>query len=193
MKDFYELLKKRRSIRSYDTAPVEEWKIELILNAARIAPSSCNKQPWRIITVTDNRLIKQLSLCAPIGTRVNKWMADAPLVFVICAQPHPVIHKAARLIERDCHLMDIGIAGEHMILMATALGLGSCWIGWFDEKKVRELLTVPEDMSIPVMIVMGYPSEIVDIKTQKRKDLDEIAFLNKYGQKVPWKGDIGEK
>ena len=106
-----DLIKRRRSVRRYDSRPVENEKILLLLEAIRLAPSSCNIQPWRVVVVDDGEMIRRLSYCAPIGTRVNRWMETAPLVFVLCADPHAVLHRAAGWVGSDCHDLDIGIAG----------------------------------------------------------------------------------
>ncbi len=182
------LIRKRRSVRRYAARPIETEKMRRILEAGRLAPSSCNKQPWHFVAVTDARMIWALSRCAPVGSRVNKWMETAPLVVVICANPHPVIHKAAQWIERDCHKIDIGIAGQQMDLMAAAMGLGSCWIGWFSENKVKKLLNVPEAMEVAAMLVIGYPEADPDSgepspPEKRRKRFDEIVSFNHFGEK----------
>lgn len=153
-----DLIRARRSVRLYDDRPVERDKLRLMLEAARLAPSSCNSQPWRLVVVDRPELIGKLAECAPAGTRVNRWMATAPLVFVLCARPHTFVHKAARLVGSDCHPLDMGIAGEHLCLMAAALGLGSCWIGWFSPRPVRRLLGIPRAVEISALIPVGYPA-----------------------------------
>lgn len=183
--DFLELVRCRRSLREFDPRPVEREKILTMLEAARLAPSSCNTQPWRIVVVEEKGLIGELSRCAPVGTRVNRWMESAPLVFVLCAAPHAIIHRAAGLVESDCHELDLGIAGEHLCLMATALGLGSCWIGWFSEPSVRRLLSIPRGVRVKALIPVGYPPAGVDLAVSahpeaRRKNLTEIAWINRF-------------
>lgn len=184
--DLSRLMRCRRSVRGYDNRPVEPEKLASLLKAAQWAPSSCNLQPWHVVAVDRPELIRELATAAPVGTRVNKWMDTAPLVLVLCARPHPLIHQAAGWIDRDCHRLDIGIVGEHICLMATALGLGSCWIGWFSEGRVRELLAVPASHQILGLIVIGYPAgsvrmdEPVEVE-RRRKPLAEIASVNQFG------------
>ncbi|MBP7865959.1 MAG: nitroreductase family protein [Acidobacteria bacterium] len=153
-----ELIRARRSVRRYDGRPVGRDKVRLMLEALRLAPSSCNTQPWRVVAVDRPEVIGKLAECAPAGTRVNRWMATAPLVFVLCARPHTFVHKAARLAGSDCHPLDMGIAGEHLCLMAAALGLGSCWVGWFSPRPVRRLLGIPRAVEISALIPVGYPA-----------------------------------
>ena len=154
-----ELFRARRSVRSFAERKVEREKIMDLLEAVQAAPSSCNTQPWRLVVVDRTDLVAELAECAPVGTRVNRFMAGAPVVFVLCAQPHKVVHQAARLMGRDCHLIDIGIAGEHLCLAAAAHGLGSCWIGWFSEKSVRKLLGIPRALEVVALIPVGYPAD----------------------------------
>ena len=184
------LMRCRRSVRQYERRELEPGQVRWILESARIAPSSCNIQPWHIVVADQPDLVRELSLAAPMGTRVNKWMADAGAVFVLCAKPHPLVHSAAQWIDRDCHRLDIGIAGEHMALMATALGLGSCWIGWFSEGKVRSLLAVPAEYQILGLLVVGYPAGGVDLAepadvNRRRKRMAEIASRNRFGDALP--------
>jgi nitroreductase len=184
------LMRCRRSVRQYERRSVEPDKIRRILDSARIAPSSCNIQPWHIVVADQPSLIAELALAAPVGTRVNKWMADAGAVFVLCAKPHPLVHNAAQWIDRDCHRLDMGIAGEHMALMATALGLGSCWIGWFSEGKVRSLLDVPAEYQILGLLVVGYAAGDIRMEEpaevdRRRKRLGEIASHNRFGETLP--------
>jgi nitroreductase len=184
--DFSRLLRCRRSVRRFDGRPVEPEKLELLLRAAQWAPSSCNLQPWHVVVADRPDLVQALATAAPVGTRVNKWMDTAPVVLALCAKPHPLVHQAAGWIDRDCHRLDIGILGEHICLMATALGLGSCWIGWFSEGKVRELLAVPESHRILALVVIGYPGdgirldEPVEVE-RRRKPLAEIVSRNRFG------------
>jgi len=187
---FLKLLQRRRSVRRYRRQAVEAEKVALILESARLAPSACNQQPWHIVTVNRPPLIRELAQCAPFGTRINKWMADAPLVFVLCAHPHPLVHQAAQWIDKDCHRLDVAIAGEHMSLMATELGLGTCWIGWFSHKKIRRLLHIPDTYNILALLVAGYPGEGIRLDEPvdhdlRRKRLAEIVSWNAFGETNP--------
>jgi nitroreductase len=195
---FLNLLWRRRSVRRFLPESVPMDQVNMILESARLAPSACNQQPWHIVTVNEREVIGQLSLCAPLGTRINKWMAEAPLVFVLCGRPHPVIHQAAQWIDRDCHRLDVAIAGEHMCLTATALGIGSCWIGWYSEKKIRRLLSVPAEYNILALLVMGYPAEPVRLDEpadhdSRRKRLAEIVSWNTFGADRPTDHDTREE
>ncbi|HME55782.1 MAG TPA: nitroreductase family protein [Candidatus Lokiarchaeia archaeon] len=193
----------RRSVREYDPRPIEDWKLDILLEAARLAPSSTNSQPWRIVVVKDPDIRKQLSLATPGGINHHKWMEDAPVVMALCAIKSNA-QKFAQLIGKNYHLVDIGIAGEHVVLTATELGLGTCWVGWIDKKRVRSILGIPANAEIVCLLIIGYPKneafsagEMVDqfaaveprqeqgeigiggIAANKRKSLDEIVFHDK--------------
>ncbi len=168
-------------------AKIPDNELNKILNSARMAPSSCNTQPWHFIVVRDENLKEELSKCAIKGTRINKWMVDADIVVVLCGKPHPFLHRGADLLGRDCHKLDVAIAGEHMVLTATELGIGSCWIGWFSEKKVKKLLKIPSNVNVISMITFGYPEQDGIIEEREfdglRRDLGEMVSLNIFGNK----------
>ena len=193
----------RRSVREYDPKPIEDWKLDIIIEAARLAPSSTNSQPWRIIVVKNPELRKQLAMATPGGINHHKWMEEAPVVLALCAIKSNV-QKFAQLIGKNYHLVDIGIAGEHVVLAATELGLGTCWVGWIDKKRAKAILGIPTTGELACLITVGYPkngsitaSEMVEqfsaveprqeqgeigiggIAANKRKSPDEIIFHDK--------------
>jgi len=166
----------RKSIRKYLDKPVEDEKIHLILESARLAPSSCNSQPWFFYAVKNKDKIIELSKSKNSPLKINlvtHWMANAPLVIVACANPDLFSHKAAGLFAKDCHEIDVAIALEHMVLTAVELGLGSCWIGWFNEKKVKQVLDIPRKLEVVAILTIGYPSETP--KEKLRKSVEEIT------------------
>ena len=169
--EYLELVKKRRSIRSYRPEPVPEKDIETILEAARLAPSSGNRQCWRYVVVTDKSIREKL---AGAG---RKWISEAPVIIAACADPAASGYKPGT----DRFLLDIGISFEHLILAATDLGLGTCWIGSFDEEQAKESLGVPDSTRVVALTTLGYPAEkkgdVFD-----RKLLRDIVFYNRYGQ-----------
>lgn len=184
-----DVIKIRRSVRSFNGKPIEKEKMNMILESARLAPSSSNSQPWRFIVVDDMDLIKMMADAKPVGPNFNKFLKDAGAMVVCVDEPKLIVHKAADMVNRDNQRIDVGIAMEHMVLVAAELGIGSCWIGWFSEKKVKELLKIPEKKSVSVFIAFGYPKTKTDangiggIKPRPRKKLNEIAFRNYYDEK----------
>lgn len=134
-----EIFEARRSVRGYTSQPVKEEDIKAIFEAARVAPSACNSQTWRFIAVTDRTVIHKI---AQEGMRLvvrNAWIDTAPLVIVGCAQLDILANRVGSLITGiEYYQIDLGIAMEHIVLKATELGLGTCWIGWFNEKRSRK-------------------------------------------------------
>jgi nitroreductase len=176
---FFNLVGKRRSIRRFQDRQVEDEKVRKMLEALRLAPSSSNSQPWHVVVVKDKETIKALSEAAPAGSRfVISWMAEAPLVFVLAVQRR-LTHVVAGTFGHSNLWLDAGIGGEHLVLAAQALGLGTCWIGWFSEKKVRELVGLPRSHEVAALIPCGYPAE--EPEPRPRKTLDEISSLERFG------------
>ena len=176
---FFELVETRRSIRRFEDKEVEEEKIRKILEAFRLAPSSSNSQPWHVVVVQDKEVISALSKAAPLGSRfVISWMSVAPLVFVLAVR-RKLTHRVARAFGHSNLWLDAGIAGEHLILAAHALGLGTCWIGWFSERKVRKLVGLTKSHEVVALIPCGYPAE--EPEPRPRKSLEEIFSVERFG------------
>lgn len=158
----FEAIKRRRSIREYASKPVEEEKLLTILEAARLAPSATNTQPWFFYVVKDVGIKKQIAYAMPAMTYgiMNAFIENAPVLIVGCANPLDLLHRAAALFSgRDWSPLDVTIALEHMVLTATDLNLGTCWIGWFSEAKVRKILQIPRKQKIIAMLTLGYPKD----------------------------------
>jgi nitroreductase len=178
-KSFSELVQSRRSIRKYQDKAVERAKILQCIEAARLAPSAENVQPWRFIIFDDPDIIKQLSAHAFSGIySPTRFASKAPVIIVILAKLDILANRIGRQIQGiQFYLLDIGIAGEQLVLQAQALGLGTCWIGWFNSGKVRKYLKIPRSYKIVSLISMGYP-ESYPLKSQKRHQVEEIAWFN---------------
>ena len=177
---FLELILKRQSVRKYSEKAVEKEKIERCLEAARLAPSACNAQPWKYIIVDDNELKEKVaketfSIIAPF----NKFSLKAPVIVVIVMEkPNLQSQFGGRVNNKDFYLIDIGITAEHFCLQATEEGLGTCILGWFNEKAIMKLLNIPSKKRIGLLITVGYPAD--EPRQKKRKDLTEIRSYNKY-------------
>jgi nitroreductase len=170
--DLMEAIKTRRSIRRYKETPVPENLLKDVLNAARLAPSADNAQPWRIIVVRDEQ-VKQRLAAASNG---QKFIAEAPIALVICGVPDEAFPTMGGYM--SSHTIDATIAFDHITLAAHALGLGTCWIGWFKEEKVREALGIPVDVPVIALTPLGYPAEIPE-KTP-RKNLEDLVKYERY-------------
>ncbi len=174
----FRVIKERSSVRKYADRPIENKKLNLILESARLAPSASNSQPWHFYVVKNKKKIKTLSQKMPLGTRVviNSFIAQAPVVIVATAGPISFLQKVVSfIINKRWYYMDVAIALEHMVLTAWDLGVGSCWIGWFDEKKVKNLLSIPKDEEVIAMLTLGYPKEGYSPHPKTRKSVKDIV------------------
>ena len=177
-----ELILARQSVRRYAETPVEPEKLSQCLEAARLAPSASNSQPWSFIVVDQEPLRTEVAKASFSDIKlINKFTLQAPVLVVIVIEKAKIITRLAMLVKKkEWPLIDIGIAAEHFCLQATELGLGTCMIGWFDESKIKELLQIPSDKSIGLVISLGYAMNGYPLRTKIRKPLDEIVRYNKY-------------
>jgi nitroreductase len=170
--DVMEAVRTRRSIRRYQRRPVPEDVLRQVLNSARLAPSANNSQPWRIVVVRDDETKAKLAT----ASHGQKFMATAPLVLVACGVPDEAFEFAGGYM--SSHVIDVSIALDHLTLAAHSLGLGTCWIAWFDEDKVRRLLGIPEDVRVVAMTPVGYPDEAPE--RTPRRNLEELVMFDRY-------------
>jgi nitroreductase len=179
-KTMLEIILSRQSDRSYSDKPVEKEKMERIIEAARMAPSACNAQPWKFIVVTDQELLNQLSLAASAKLLgMNSFVGQAPVQIIVVRENANISARAGAVVKnKDYSLIDIGIASENICLQARAEGLGSCMIGWFDEKKVRKILQIPSSKRVELIITLGYPAK--EVREKKRKTVEEVVSWNRY-------------
>ncbi|MFH1118335.1 MAG: nitroreductase family protein [Bacteroidota bacterium] len=179
---FPELILARQSVRRYTPAPVETVKIMHCLEAARLAPSASNSQPWSFIVVDDALMTREVARATFTDIQlINRFTLLAPAFVVIVIEKARLITRLAMQVKKkEWPLIDIGIAAEHFCLQATELGLGTCMIGWFDEKKLKKLLHIPAEKSIGLIISLGYPEEGYKLRIKVRKRLEEITGHNTY-------------
>ena len=172
---FMELVKHRTSCRSYEPKPVPREHLELILEAARMAPSACNKQPWRFAVVEDKDTRMRLVSEAFLTGIPMKWAADAGAIIALGMEKSAIPHKIAPKISGvDYPLLDLGIAGEHLVLQAEELGLGTCWIGWIKPRAIRKIVGWPRSIEPVGLITVGWPVS-GDRKTRPRLERGEIV------------------
>lgn len=179
---FQHLVRARQSVRAYDQRPVEKEKLEQMVEAARLAPSASNGQPWHLIFVTEPRLKNQVAEATYSSlVSFNKFAPQAPVLIVVVLEKTRVITQiGAHLKKRDFSLIDIGIVAEHLCLQATELGLGTCMLGWFDEKRIQGLLAIPSGKRIGLVITLGYPAEGYRLRVKQRKKTEEMSSYNGY-------------
>jgi len=179
---FFKLLVQRQSVRGYSDKAVEPEKIARCLEAARMAPSACNAQPWKFIVVNDPQVKDKLAGYTTSGPLVpmNHFTRQAPLLVVIVRESPNLTSKLGSLIkDKSYTMMDIGIVTLQFCLQATAEGLGSCILGWFNEKKVKELLKIPKSKRAELIITVGYPTS-QNLRPKVRKNLDDFCCYNQY-------------
>lgn len=181
---FQQLVEGRRSIRRYLEKPVEREKILTCIEAARLAPSADNVQPWRFLIIDDPDLKAQFAKKVFSGIYfITKFAAKAPVIIVILAKLDIIANRIGKQIQNiHYYYIDSGIAGEHIVLQAEELGLGTCWIGWFNPRKARKFLKIPRKYKIVSLMAMGY-YEKKPSGEKKRKKLEEIVWFNKIKKK----------
>lgn len=179
---FQELVLRRQSDRGYllDTS-VDRAIIEKCLEAARLAPSACNSQPWFFVVVDDPEQRKALAeRLYDIVMPGNRFALTASVLVAVVAERPSLLPRIGGIVkDKPYYLMDIGMAVENFCLQATEEGLGTCLLGWFDEKGVQRLLGIPRSKRVPLVITLGYP-ESPAVRRKVRKGLDEIMAYNGY-------------
>ena len=167
--DVFTAIKQRRSIRKYSNKPVEEEKLQKVLEAARLSPSANNQQNWKFIVVRDAKVRKELT--EAIG---QDFVGEAPVILVCCGTETSKIMKCGQ----PRYTVDLSIATAYMTLAAYEEGLGTCWLGSYDEKKVKKVLDIPEEARVVSIIPLGYPNE--SPAPSPRKPIDEIVSYDKF-------------
>jgi len=178
--NFSELAHERQSLRHYSSRSISEDDILKCLEAARLAPSACNSQPWHFIVINDPELKVRVADRIFSGIyAMNKFAKEAPVLIAVVTKKSKLLASFGGQV-RDTHynLVDIGIACEHLILQAQDLGIGSCWIGWFDEKALKKELGISRSEKIDIVISLGYAAE-GRIMPKIRRPLEEICSFNK--------------
>jgi nitroreductase len=163
---FQELIQKRYSVRAYKPDPVEDEKLARILEAVRLAPTACNRQPFRVVVVRTKGREEELRRIYG-----REWFTQAPLVLAVCALPAEAWVR--RFDGWNAAEVDATIAMTHLVLAAAEEGLGTCWIAAFDPKAAREVLGLPGDVVPTAFTPLGYPAD--SLPPKKRRPLDELV------------------
>lgn len=169
--DVMEAIRRRCSVRSYLDRPVEEGKLNNILEAARLAPSASNRQEWRFVVVQDKEARQRIMKAA----KNQSFVAEAPVVIACCAETDNHVMSCGQL----CYPIDVAIAIEHMALQAVEEGLGTCCIGAFYEDQVKEILSIPRDIRVVELLTLGYPARPCRAH-KNRLALSEIVMYEKW-------------
>ncbi len=168
--DVFRAIKQRYSVRSYRAGPVPEEKLTKVLEAGRMAPSACNSQNWKFVVVKKEEQRKALAAAAG-----QSFLLEAPVVIAAVAlDPSDVMRGGA-----PSYAVDLAIAVDHMTLQAVEEGLGTCWIGSFNQEQVKKVLEVPAEYKVVVLLPLGYPADAPGSKS--RKALQEIICFDTFG------------
>jgi nitroreductase len=176
--EFSALVKYRQSDRKYSDKPVEREKLLQCIETARLSPSANNSQPWKFVIVDQPELKEQIAGFAA-GMGMNKFTYDVPVMIAVVLEKMDIPTSMASVIKnKEFSLLDVGMAVMQFCLQAADIGLGTCIIGWFDEKKVKKLLHIPDKKRVPLLISVGYS----EARTRKkiRKSLEEMSSWNRY-------------
>ncbi len=175
--EFSELVQQRQSDRKYEARDVAREQVVKCLEAARLAPSACNSQPWKFVVVDDKPLVHKVGEAAA-GLGMNGFARDVPVIVAVVLEKMNLTARIGSVIkDKEYSLLDVGIAVEHFCLQAAELGLGTCIMGWFDEKKVKKLLGIG-NKRVPLLISLGYPAG--ETRKKIRKTMDEMSSWNQY-------------
>ena len=175
--DVFEAVRNRRSVRSYSSHEIPADVMDRMRGALRAAPSACNYQPWRFVFVTDAELRRKVAR----ASYDQMWMADAPIIIVGCGLPEAAFKSMGGY--GNSADVDVAIALDHLTLAAVAEGLGTCWIGAFDEEKVKRLLEIPKQVKVIAMTPLGYPALpglVAPLDEARRKPPAEIFSTDSY-------------
>ena len=163
--DVREAIEKRYSVRSYEDKEVEDEKLAALLEAARLAPSASNRQEWRFVVVTKPETRQAMMEAA----NNQAFVGQAPVVIACCAETDGHLMSCGH----KCFLIDVAIAIDHITLAAVELGLGTCWIGAFDQPKVKEILGIPKEVEVVELLALGYPAD--QWREKRRLAIEEIV------------------
>ncbi len=179
--DFLELVGRRYSVRRYSDRVVPREVIGRCLEAARLAPSACNSQPWRFVVVDEpekKQAVAEAALKGP--SKFNHFAFDSPVLVCVVSERQKLVPKLAGVVKRkDYSLMDIGIAAEHFCLQAAEEGLGTCMLGWFNERGVKRILGIPKGRRVELILTLGYAAD-ESVPQKNRKSVEDMSGFNEY-------------
>lgn len=179
MKSFLELAQARQSDRAYEVGrPIDREALDRILEAGRLAPSACNGQPWHFTVVTEPALLLDVAK-ATSSIGLNRFVKDSAALVLITLEPTNITSRlGCNIKDKDFPIMDLGIAASYITLAAEDEGVGSCILGWFDEKKIKELVGIPQNRRLMLIVSLGYTSK--PKRKKVRKEFDKVVSYEKY-------------
>ena len=170
--DVWQAIRTRKSVREYESKPVEDEKLQKILEAARLAPSAKNLQEWRFVVVKDPKTRRKLMAAA----KNQSFVGEAPVVIACCAETDGHVMTCGQ----QCYPINVAIAIDHITLQAVELGLGTCWVGAFYEDKAKEALEIPDEIRVVELLALGYEKGEMKPKKKSRKSMEEIVRWEKW-------------
>lgn len=179
---FLELAKKRYSVRNYKPDPVPAEAVDRCIEAARLAPSACNSQPWKFVVIDDPQLRPQLAETAFEGlfNKFNHFAFKAPVLVLIVSERQNLFARFGNIVKsKNFNQMDVGIAAAHFCLQAAEEGLGTCMLGWCNENRVKKRLAIPKNKRVELIIAVGYSGDD-EPPAKKRKPSDQMSCRNEY-------------
>ena len=178
--DFDKLVLKRESVRKYTDKEISRDDIKKCVEAARLTPSAHNSQPWTFVVIDDMELLEKVAdKTYNAVVKFNKFVTNAKVIVAVVIEKSHFAMVGSNKSDEDYNFIDIGSATEHFCLQAAELGIGTCILGYYDDKKVKKLLNVPQNKRIGLLISMGY-SQFDSPREKKRKDFDEVCRFNSY-------------
>jgi nitroreductase len=191
---FRRLVLSRTSVRRYEERDIPDADILSMMEAARRAPSAENAQPWRFVAVKSPTAREALSRACFSGVfSPTRFAARAPLLVALCAERTGLIEAGKSIKDRAMYQLDCGMAGEHLVLQAAELGLGTCWIGWFNRRAARKALGVPWHVQVVALIAVGYPRADASPRKRPRNPLASMLWLDSWGKSFPGAESYGEE
>lgn len=173
--EFNNVLHTRRSVKNFESRDIPETKLENILNAARVAPTWGNKQCWKLVIVSDKSVKHSISEAIGNDNSAKSGVQEAPIIVVLCADPS----ESSTVDGKDYYLVDSAIAMEHLVLAASNEGLGTCWVGQFDEKRIKDILKIPDQYKVVALTPVGLPKGSPD--TESKRTLEETVYKDQWG------------
>jgi len=176
---FMSIVSQRRSVRKFLDKSVDRRRLLQCIEAARLAPSADNIQPWRFIVLEDPDMKKEFCTRVTGGVyRRTRFIEKAPVIIVLVAKINFLVHRIGKIVSRtNIQLIDMGIAGEHFVLQAQELGIGTCWINLFNVKKAEKFLGLPGNYRVVSLIAAGYPAEGAT-RDRRKLPIDRILYFN---------------
>jgi len=176
--EFAELVKYRQSEREYSDKPVEKEKLQKCIETVRLSPSANNSQPWKFVII-DNTELKEKIACCATSLGINKFVHQAPVIIAVVLEKMNLMSFIGSAIkDKEFSLLDMGIAINQFCLQAADIGLGTCIIGWFDEKDVKKLLHIDSNKRVPLLITLGYSE--APTRNKVRKPVEKMSSWNRY-------------